>query len=287
MMKILSGTNARANFLKSLKKQVANLKRKHITPTLAIILNNDSYASSVYVNNKQKLCKELGIKSKLFKLPASTSNKQMLALISKLNKDEKINGLFVQLPTSDKIDDDAVINAINPDKDVDCFHNQNVGKIWTTKEPKNLIKPCTAAGVIELLKFHRIPMEGKLVAIVNRSNIVGKPLATLFLQENATPIVCHSRTKNLKGICKQADIVIAAIGKAKFFDKSYFKNDAVIVDVGINRDANNKLCGDVNVESLKNFKGWLSPVPGGVGPMTVLMLINNLVILTKKQHGGK
>ncbi|MBQ0045615.1 MAG: bifunctional methylenetetrahydrofolate dehydrogenase/methenyltetrahydrofolate cyclohydrolase [Mycoplasma sp.] len=286
-MKLLSGINARANFLKSLKRQVANLKKRNITPTLAIILNNDSYASSVYVANKQKLCKELGIKSKLFKLPASTTNKQMLALISRLNKDKKINGLFVQLPTSDKIDDDAVINAICPDKDVDCFHNQNVGKIWTASDASNLIKPCTAAGVIELLKFHRIPMEGKLVAIVNRSNIVGKPLATLFLQENATPVILHSRSKNTKEICKQADIVITAVGRAKFFDQSYFKKDAVIVDVGINRDANNKLCGDVNVESLKNFIGWLSPVPGGVGPMTVLMLINNLVILTKKQHGGK
>lgn len=286
-MKLLSGINARANFLKSLKRQVANLKKRNITPTLAIILNNDSYASSVYVANKQKLCKELGIKSKLFKLPASTTNKQMLALISRLNKDKKINGLFVQLPTSDKIDDDAVINAICPDKDVDCFHNQNVGKIWTASDASNLIKPCTAAGVIELLKFHRIPMEGKLVAIVNRSNIVGKPLATLFLQENATPVILHSRSKNTKEICKQADIVITAVGRAKFFDQSYFKKDAVIVDVGINRDANNKLCGDVNVESLKNFTGWLSPVPGGVGPMTVLMLINNLVILTKKQHGGK
>ncbi|XQP55079.1 MAG: bifunctional 5,10-methylenetetrahydrofolate dehydrogenase/5,10-methenyltetrahydrofolate cyclohydrolase [Mycoplasmoidaceae bacterium] len=286
-MKLLSGINARANFLKSLSKQVAQLKKRHITPTLAIILNNDSYASSVYVANKQKLCKELGIKSKLFKLPASTTNKQMLALISRLNKDKKINGLFVQLPTSDKIDDDAVINAICPDKDVDCFHNQNVGKIWTASDASNLIKPCTAAGVIELLKFHRIPMEGKLVAIVNRSNIVGKPLATLFLQENATPVILHSRSKNTKEICKQADIVVAAIGRANFFDQSYFKKDAVIVDVGINRDANNKLCGDVNAKSLKNFKGWLSPVPGGVGPMTVLMLINNLVILTKKQHGGK
>lgn len=286
-MKLLSGINARANFLKSLSKQVAQLKKRHITPTLAIILNNDSYASSVYVANKQKLCKELGINSKLFKLPASTTNKQMLALISRLNKDKKINGLFVQLPTSDKIDDDAVINAICPDKDVDCFHNQNVGKIWTAKDASNLIKPCTAAGVIELLKFHRIPMEGKLVAIVNRSNIVGKPLATLFLQENATPVICHSGTKNTKEICKQADIVVTAIGRPKFFDQSYFKKDAVIVDVGINRDANNKLCGDVDAKSLKNFRGWLSPVPGGVGPMTVLMLINNLVILTKKQHGGK
>lgn len=286
-MKLMSGIKVRDNLIKSLKRQVANLKKKHITPTLAIILNNDSYASSVYVANKQKLCKELGIKSKLFKLAESTTTKQMLALISKLNKDKKINGLFVQLPTSDLIDDNEVINAISPSKDVDCFHNENVGKIWTTKTPRDLIKPCTAAGVIDLLKFHRIPMDGKSVAIVNRSNIVGKPLATLFLQENATPTICHSHTKNLKEICRKSDIVIAAIGKANFFDKSYFKKDAVVVDVGINRDANNKLCGDVNIKSLKDFKGWLSPVPGGVGPMTVVMLINNLIILTKQQYGGK
>lgn len=286
-MKILSGIKARENFLKHLRKEVASLKRKHITPTLAIILNNDSYASSVYVRNKEKLCQDLGIKSKLYKLPSSTTNKQMLNLINKLNKDKKINGLFVQLPTSDKINDDEVINAICPNKDVDCFHNYNVGKIWTAKDASNLIKPCTAAGVIELLKFYKIPMEGKNVAIVNRSNIVGKPLATLFLQENATPTVCHSRTTNMKKICKNADIVVAAIGRAKFFDQSYFKKDAVIVDVGINRGEDNKVCGDVDMNSLKNFNGAISPVPGGVGPMTVLMLINNLVILTKKQHGGK
>lgn len=286
-MKLMSGIKARQNFLKKLKKEIACLKKKNITPTLAIILNNDSYASSVYVANKQKLCKELGINSKLFKLPATTTTKKMLALIDKLNKDKKINGLFVQLPTSPLIDDDAVINAISPLKDVDCFHNENVGKIWTAKDASNLIKPCTAAGIIELLKFHRIPMEGKSVAIVNRSNIVGKPLATLFLQENATPTILHSRSKNTKEICKQSDIVVVAVGKANYFDQSYFKKDAVIVDVGINRDINNKLCGDVCLKSLKNFKGWLSPVPGGVGPMTVLMLINNLVILTKKQYGGK
>lgn len=286
-MKLMSGIKARQNFLQKLKKEIANLKKRKITPTLAIILNNDSYASSVYVANKQKLCKELGIQSKLFKLPATTTTKKMLALIDKLNKDKKINGLFVQLPTSPLIDDDAVINAICPNKDVDCFHNENVGKIWTSKNISNLIKPCTAAGVIELLKFHRIPMEGKSVAIVNRSNIVGKPLATLFLHENATPIICHSRTKNLKEVCKSADIVVAAVGRANYFDQSYFKKDAVTVDVGINRDINNKLCGDVCLKSLNKFTGWISPVPGGVGPMTVLMLINNLIILTKKQHGDK
>lgn len=283
-MKLMSGIDARNHFLEHLKKQIASLKQKKITPTLAIILNNDSYASSVYVANKQKLCKELGLKSKLFKLPESTTTKQMLVLINKLNRDKNINGLFVQLPTGKNIDDDAVINAISPDKDVDCFHNYNVGKMWTSRSIDDLIKPCTAAGVIELLKYHKIPLAGKSVAIVNRSNIVGKPLATLFLHEDATPIICHSHTKNLQKVCQNADIVVAAIGKANFFDKKYFKNNTIIVDVGINRDANNKLCGDVNIKTLESFNGYISPVPGGVGPMTVLMLINNLIILTKKQH---
>lgn len=285
-MKILSGIKARENFIKGLKKEVALLKKAKITPTLAIILNNDSYASSVYVRNKSKLCADLGIKTKLFKLPAKTTNKQMLNLIDKLNKDKKINGLFVQLPTSNLIDDNAVINAISPLKDVDCFNNFNVGKTWTvSKNSRDLIKPCTAAGVIEILKYYKIKMDGKNVVIINRSNIVGKPLLTLFLLENATVTCCHSHTKNLKEITKKADIVVCAVGKAKQFDKSYFRNDAVIIDVGINRDPKtNKVCGDVKAESLKGFKGALTPVPGGVGPMTVLMLINNLVTLTRLQR---
>lgn len=287
-MKLLSGIKARNNFLKGLKHDIASLKKKHIVPTLAIILNNSNYASNVYIRNKENLCQDLGIKTKLYKLPSSTTNKQMLALINKLNRDKKINGLFVQLPTGNKINDDEVINAICPCKDVDCFHNFNVGKIWTTKQSTNsIIKPCTAAGIIELLKFYKIPLVGKNVTIINRSNIIGKPLATLLLQENATPTICHTKTKNIKDICKRSDIVVTAIGKANFFDQSYFKKDAIIIDVGINRGKDNKVCGDVNIKSFKNFKGAISPVPGGVGPMTVLMLINNLVILTKRQHGGK
>lgn len=283
-MKILSGLEVRDAFSKKIKKEVSSLKTK---PTLAIILNNDSYASDVYVRNKIKLCDKLGIKTKLFKLPASTTTKQMLALIDKLNKDKKINGLFVQLPTGDKINDDEVINAISPLKDVDCFHNYNVGKIWTAYKIDQYIKPCTAAGVIELLKHHKVPMYGKNVVIVNRSNIVGKPLATLFLHENATVTICHRYTPNVKDYTKKADIVVVAIGVANHFDKSYFKNNAVIVDVGINRDKDNKICGDLNVKSLKGFKGAITPVPGGVGPMTVTMLINNLIILTKQQLKSK
>jgi len=286
-MKILSGIEARENYLANLKKQIDSLKEKGITPTLAIILNNDSYASGVYVKNKMKLCSDLGINAKLFKLPESTTNEEMLALINKLNHDKEINGLFVQLPVSKNINADEMIQAIDPNKDVDCFNNVNVGKIWTASSSDGLIKPCTPYGVIELLKYHNIDLSGKNVVIVNRSNIVGKPLAALMLQQNATVTICHSKTKDMKSFTKNADVVICAVGKPCFFDYTYFKKDAILIDVGINRDANNKLCGDINISTFKDFDGAISPVPGGVGPMTVLMLINNLVIVTKKQNGVK
>lgn len=282
-MKLLSGIKARQNYIKKLKKEVRLLKP---TPVLATILNNDSYASKVYIRNKTKLCHELGIKTKLYKMSGNTTNKQMVSLIQKLNKDKHINGLFVQLPTSKQIDNDLIVNTINPLKDVDCFNNVNVGKLWTAKEKNNdLLKPCTAVGIIELLKYYKIKLDGKNVVIVNRSNIVGKPLAALFLLENATVTCCHDHTKNLKSITKKADIVVVAIGKAKFFDQSYFKNNAIIIDVGINRDPHtNKVCGDIKIESFKNFKGAISPVPGGVGAMTTAMLANNLIKLTKIQR---
>jgi len=286
-MKLLSGKEARENYLAHLKKQIATLKEKGITPTIAIILNNESYASGVYVRNKMQLCSDLGINAKLFKLPESTTNDEMLALINKLNNDKEINGLFVQLPVSKNINADEMIQAINPEKDVDCFNNVNVGKIWTASHSDDLIKPCTPYGVIELLKYHKIDLTGKHVVIVNRSNIVGKPLAALMLQQNATVSICHSRTKDIKAFTKNADVVVCAVGKANFFDSTYFKKDAILIDVGINRDANNKLCGDIDISTFKDFDGAISPVPGGVGPMTVLMLINNLVIVTKKQNGVK
>lgn len=283
-MRLLSGIKAGQSFIKKIKKEVRLLKP---TSTLATILNNDSYASKLYIKNKTKLCHELGIKTKLYKLSSKTTNKQMISLIKKLNNDKTINGLFVQLPTSKQIDDDLIVNTINPLKDVDCFNNVNVGKLWTaTKKSDKLLKPCTAVGIIELLKYYKIKLDGKNVVIVNRSNIVGKPLMSLFLLENATVTCCHDHTKNLKSITNKADIVVVAIGKANFFDKSYFKNNAIIIDVGINRDPHtNKVCGDVKIKSFKNFKGAISPVPGGVGAMTTIMLVNNLIKLTKLQRG--
>jgi len=286
-MKFLFGKEARENYLVNLKKQIALLKEKGITPSLAIILNNNSYASGVYVKNKIKLCSDLGVSARLFKLPESTTNKEMLDLINKLNNDKHINGLFVQLPVSKNIDADQMIQAIDPSKDVDCFNNINVGKIWTSSSSDDLIKPCTPYGVIELLKYYNIDLNGKNVVIINRSNIVGKPLAALMLQQHATVTICHSRTKDLKAFTKNADIVVCAIGKPYFFDYTYFKKDAILIDVGINRDTKNLLCGDIDISTFKDFDGAISPVPGGVGPMTVLMLINNLVIVTKKQNGVK
>ena len=283
-MNILSGYKARDYLLTKLSKKIQYLKSHKIVPCLAIILNNNSYASSVYVANKQKLCAKLHIKSQLFKLNSSTTTQKMLQLIHKLNTDKKINGLFVQLPINKKVSEKMVIDAIDPIKDVDCFHNYNVGKIWTAKQSTNIIKPCTPAGIIALLHYYHISLEGKNVLIINRSNIVGKPLAALLLQENATVTICHSKTKKLKNICKQADVVITAVGKPNYFDKSFFKNNAVIIDVGINRDKNNKLCGDVAIDSFKNFHGYISPVPGGVVPMTVIILINNLINLTIYQN---
>ena len=286
-MKLLSGYKASDYFLIKLSKKIQYLRSINIVPCLAIILNDNSYASSVYVANKLKLCRKLHIKSKLFKLGLTTSTKKILRLIHKLNNDKTINGLSVLLPLNKKIPERLIIDAIDPTKDVDCFHNYNVGKMWTAKKLTNVLKPCTPFGIMTLLNYYQISLESKNVLIINRSNIVGKPLAALLLQENASVNICHSKTKNLKSICKKADIVITAIGKAKYFDKSFFKNNAVIIDVGINRDKNNKLCGDVNIESLKNFHGYISPVPGGVGPMTIVMLINNLVNLTIQQNKFK
>lgn len=283
-MKILYGYAARDRLLIKISKKIQYLKSHCIIPSLAVILNNNSHASLVYIANKQKICEKLHIKFKLFKLDQSSTAQEMLKLIHKLNNDKKINGIFVQLPISKKIPERIVIDAINPIKDVDCFHNYNVGKIWTTKNEAIILSPCTPAGIIALFDYYQISLEGKNVVIVNRSNIIGKPLAALFLQKNATVTVCHSKTKGLKNICKKADIVITAIGQANYFDKSYFRNNAIIVDVGINWDKNNKPCGDVNMSSLKKFHGYISPIPGGVGPLTVAMLINNLVNLTMIQN---
>ena len=231
-------------------------------------------ASQVYVNNKKKACEYCGINSKSFELPESTSEAELLELIKKLNDDASIDGILVQLPLPKGIDEDKVIMAIDPAKDVDGFHISNVGSLCVGREG---LVSCTPAGIIELLKRYNVAIEGKECVVIGRSNIVGKPMALLLLRENGTVTVCHSRTKDLKEVAKRADILVVAIGKPKFIDDSYVKDGAVVIDVGIHRNEDGKLCGDVDFESVKDKTSAITPVPGGVGPMTIAMLMNNCV----------
>lgn len=250
---------------------------------LAIIQIGHNPASDVYVRNKIKFASTIGFEVKHIQLPEDISQKALLQEINKCNQDPNITGILVQLPISKHLDEKAVINAIDPNKDVDCFHPQNIGKLWSYPASEIPIAPCTPAGIIELLKRHNIELSGKQVVIVGRSNIVGKPLAALFLANNATVTIAHSKTKNLQEVTKNADILVAAIGKANFFDESYVKPNQIVIDVGINRNQDNKLCGDVNFHQVASKVAWISPVPGGVGPMTIVMLMKNLMLLAKKK----
>ncbi|MDR3249975.1 MAG: bifunctional methylenetetrahydrofolate dehydrogenase/methenyltetrahydrofolate cyclohydrolase, partial [Mycoplasmataceae bacterium] len=256
-------------------------------PSIVIIQIGNNQASNVYVRNKLKLCEKLAVNGKLKHLEENIAEIELIKLIKNLNDDKNVNGILVQLPLPGHIDENKIIETINPIKDVDCFHLENVGKIWTAKKRFKGILPCTPDGIIEILKRSHIEMEGKNVVILGRSNIVGKPLAALFLLENATVTICHSKTNNLINICSRADVLVAAIGKAKFITKAYTNNHQIIVDVGMNRDENNKLCGDVDFENVKDCVYAISPVPGGVGPMTIVMLIKNLISATKLQNDKK
>ena len=255
-------------------EEAAELKAKGIEPCLAVVLVGDDSASQVYVNNKKKACSETSIRSEEYALPDTTSQEKLIELISNLNNDNTINGILVQLPLPSHIDEKAVIEAIAPLKDVDAFHEINVGKIMIGEYS---LLPCTPAGIIELLDSQNIEIEGKHCVVVGRSNIVGKPMAMLLLHRNGTVTICHSKTKNLKKICLNADILIAAVGKAKFITGDMIKKGAVVIDVGMNRDENGKLCGDVDFNSVENAASYITPVPGGVGPMTIAMLIKNTV----------
>ena len=234
----------------------------------------DDPASSVYVRNKKKACEYIGIHSRAFELPESVTQSELLKLIADLNADDSVNGILVQLPVPDHIDEKKIINAISPDKDVDGFHPQSVGSL-TIGQPGFV--SCTPAGIIELLKRSGVEIDGKNCVIAGRSNIVGKPMALLMLRENATVTIAHSHTKNLKEICRQADILIVAIGKKEFITGDYIKEGAVVIDVGIHRDENNKLSGDVKYEEAEKKASMITPVPGGVGPMTIAMLMHNCV----------
>ena len=234
----------------------------------------DDPASSVYVRNKKRACEYIGVKSLSYELPESTTEEELLALIGKLNEDQTVHGILCQLPLPKHIDEEKVLNTISPKKDVDGFHPQNVGALVVGQ--KGFIS-CTPAGIIELLKRSNIEIAGKRCVVIGRSNIVGKPMALLMLRENATVTVCHSKTTNLKEICKEADILIVAIGKPQFVTADYVKDGAVVIDVGIHRDAENKLCGDVAYDEVKDHTSAITPVPGGVGPMTIAMLMHNCV----------
>ena len=254
-----------------IKEQVAGMK---VTPGLAVILVGEDPASQVYVRNKKKACADVGIYSESYDLPAETSQAELLDLIDILNKKDDIHGILVQLPLPKHIDENCVINAILPEKDVDAFHPVNVGKIMTGDYD---FLPCTPAGVMCLLKHYNIDPSGKECVVVGRSNIVGKPMSILLLRENGTVTITHSRTKDLKEVCKRADILIAALGKPKFITEEYVKEGAVVIDVGIHRNENNKLCGDVDFDAVAPKCSAITPVPGGVGPMTIAMLMKNCV----------
>ena len=274
MTQIIDGKKISQEIKDELKEKVASLKAEGKEAALAVIQVGNDPASSVYVNNKKKACAYIGIESIAYELPEETTEEELLALIDKLNADDSVKGILVQLPVPAHINDDKIIQAISPLKDVDGFHPENVGKLVIGE--KGFVS-CTPAGIIQLLKRSNIEIAGKNCVVIGRSNIGGKPMALLMLRENATVTVAHSKTKNLKEICKQADILIVAIGKPQFITAEYVKEGAVVIDVGIHRDENNKLCGDVKYDEVAPLASAITPVPGGVGPMTIAMLMNNCV----------
>lgn len=274
MAQIIDGKKISAEIKEELKEQAAQLKEAGVEGALAVIQVGDDPASSVYVRNKKKACEYIGIGSRSYELPESTTQKELLDLIKDLNQDDSVTGILVQLPVPAHIDEKTIINAISPSKDVDGFHPENVGSLTIGQEG---FVSCTPAGIIELLKRSNVKIDGKNCVIVGRSNIVGKPMALLMLRENATVTVTHSHTENLKEICSQADILIVAIGKKEFITGEYIKENAVVIDVGIHRDENNKLSGDVKYDEAEKKASLITPVPGGVGPMTIAMLMYNCV----------
>ncbi len=281
MAKIINGKAVAQKVKIDVAEEVNKLRKNGVIIGLAVIIVGDNQASRIYVNNKKKACAEVSIHSKEYALPETTSQSELIELISNLNNDDSINGILVQLPLPKHIDEKAVIEAIDPLKDVDAFHEKNVGKIMIGDY---ILLPCTPAGIIELLDSQNIEIEGKHCVIVGRSNIVGKPMAMLLLHRNGTVTICHSKTKNLKKICKNADILIAAVGKAKFITSDMVKKGAVVIDVGMNKDENSKLCGDVDFDNVEKIASYITPVPGGVGPMTIAMLMKNTVTAASLQN---
>ena len=284
MYTLIDGKSVSAKVKEEAKAEVSALNEQGIEVALAVIIVGNDPASKVYVGNKKKACEVCGIRSVEYALGEETTQEELLSLIDKLNNDKAINGILCQLPLPKHLDEVAVIERISSKKDVDCFSNENVGKLWTGDY---IFKPCTPAGVMELLKAYDIDVEGKNCVVIGRSNIVGKPMAALLLEKNATVTVCHSRTRNLKEVCALADLIVAAVGRAGFVTADMVKDGAVVIDVGINRNENGKLCGDVDFENVKEKASFITPVPGGCGPMTIAVLMQNTVSAAKKQNNVK
>lgn len=282
MAKIINGKEISNQIKCQIAKETKNLMINHNKPVLAVILVGNDPASRLYVNNKKKACLEIGFESREYILPQHTTETEFVDLIGQLNNDNSVNGILVQLPLPKHLNEKFIVEKISPLKDVDAFHEINVGKIMSGNYR---FLPCTPAGIIELLNSENINMCGKHCVVVGRSNIVGKPLAMLLLHNDATVTICHSKTQNLKDICKTADILISAVGKPKFINKDFVKENAIIIDVGINKDANGKLCGDVDFDNVTDVASYITPVPGGVGPMTIAMLMKNTLTAYKIQNG--
>ena len=278
MYQVIDGKKISQEIKDELKEKVAAMAKEGKKVALAVIQVGNDPASSVYVRNKKKACEYIGIESLSYELPQETTEEELVALIEKLNADTKVNGILVQLPLPKHINEEKIIQTISPDKDVDGFHMQNVGALCTGG--KGYVS-CTPLGIITLLKRSGIEIAGKRCVVMGRSNIVGKPMAMLLLRENGTVTICHSKTQDMKEITKQADILVVAIGKPKFVDETYVKEGAVVIDVGIHRNAENKLCGDVDFDKVAPHTSAITPVPGGVGPMTIAMLMNNCVSSVK------
>lgn len=279
MVQIIDGKKVAQNVLNELVEEVKKMAKK---PCLAVIIVGDNPASKIYVNLKKKKAIELGFDSIVVEMPESTNQNELLNKIDEMNNDKNINGILVQLPLPKHIDTNAVIEKISPMKDVDCFHPYNVGKIASNSNP--YLFPCTPKGILKLLESYGVKIAGKNAVVVGRSNIVGKPMAQMLLNENATVTICHSKTKNLSEITKTADILVCAVGCAKLIKKEMVKDGVVIIDVGMNRDEDDKLCGDVDFENVKEKASFITPVPGGVGPMTICSLMVNTFELTKLQE---
>lgn len=281
MAEIIDGKKVSAQMREQIKSETEELYQKYgVRPGLAVIIVGDDPASKVYVNNKEKACAQVGYYSEVYRLPEQTEMDELLALIDRLNKDEKINGILCQLPLPKHLDEEQVILKISPEKDVDAFHPMNTGKIMIGDYD---FLPCTPAGVMKLIESTGTDITGKECVVVGRSNIVGKPQSMLLLQKNGTVTVCHSKTRNLKEVTSRADILVVAIGKADFITADMVKEGAVVIDVGMNRKADGKLTGDVDFESVSKKASYITPVPGGVGPMTITMLLQNTLTAAKKQ----